>query len=136
MAKNQKFFKLGKAARSFTDPKTGLTIANDEVVAIDETRLVDAGLVSASLQSGHIVEATEAEYNDYTKSATKRKEAILSGKTVEEIPVREPELVEEEDEDDAEDDDDENDDDDEETAPPVKKPQPAEKPRKKTAGKK
>lgn len=58
-----RYFKLGAAARSFFDPKSGLKIVTGQLVRIDATLLRGAKRLKDALQGGHIVEATEGEYN-------------------------------------------------------------------------
>lgn len=66
MAKSKKrYFKLGKAAASYTDPGSGLVIRGGETVSIDEDKIVGTNKhVSEALLSGHIVEVEPENVGD------------------------------------------------------------------------
>lgn len=55
-----KYFKLGKKATSFHDPKSGLNLAGDEVAEIDAKLVAHSKTVRNAITGGHIVEV-EAE---------------------------------------------------------------------------
>lgn len=60
-----KYFKLGKQATSFVCAKSGLAIANKNIVAINEKKIRNSDLVKSALANGHIVESTEDEFNKF-----------------------------------------------------------------------
>lgn len=68
-----KYLKLGVKAKhggSFTDSSTEINIAGEQVVKVHPKHLSESQ-VQERLQGGHIVEATEAEYNAYQAKVSK-----------------------------------------------------------------
>jgi hypothetical protein len=105
---NTRFFRLGKKASTFADPKSGVHIVNDQVVEVNFKRARHSKQFMTALDNGHITEATEADYKAYMKSAGPSK----SMKSVKHDPppAKEAEEAEEVDEDlDADEDEDDDD---------------------------
>jgi hypothetical protein len=58
-----KYYKLGAAAASFHDPRTGLSLAHpEEVGKIDAKYLTNNRQLQLAVQNGHIQEVTESDY--------------------------------------------------------------------------
>lgn len=62
-----KYLKLGDKASSFYDMATGLQISGKEIVKVSETYIVQGRKTKNALAGGHLVYATEEEYNGDTK---------------------------------------------------------------------
>lgn len=60
----KRYFKLGKAAASFTDAASGLNIRGKEIVSIDNTMGLGSKGVSEGLTSGHIIELKAGDIKD------------------------------------------------------------------------
>ena len=103
----KKYFKLGTAASTFADPKSGLKIINQQVVEIDAKKVRHSKQVTDAIEGGHIKETTEEEYKKYLKGLKKSDQEIEEKTTA-------GKEVEDEDEDDEDDEDDETEDEDEE----------------------
>jgi len=73
-----KYLKLGEKASMFFDPFTQIKVISNQVLAID--RMPKSKKISVALGAGHLVLATESEYNAYLKKV---------GKTVEDAPPME-----------------------------------------------
>jgi hypothetical protein len=61
-----KYFKLGKTAHIFWDPKSGLKITNKQISAIKDAKITKR--VREAVANGHITEATLEEYEKYQES--------------------------------------------------------------------
>jgi hypothetical protein len=60
-----RYFKLGAAAPSFHDPRSGLNLAHpDEVAKIDGKYLVNHLSLTNALQNGHIKEVTKDDWEE------------------------------------------------------------------------
>ena len=114
-----KYLKLGVNARnggSFTDSSTEINIANDQVVKVKEKHLAYKH-IQERLQGGHIVPATEQEYNDYLAKVAKLEDNAsekieqkkLATKQAEETDEDEEDTENDSDEDDYDEDDDDED---------------------------
>jgi hypothetical protein len=76
-----KYFKLGKTASSFYDSKSTLSISNKAVVAMENGKC-STKKVQRALESGHIIEVNEAEFNTYTDSVEEMLAQKAKGKTL------------------------------------------------------
>jgi LytS/YehU family sensor histidine kinase len=67
-AKQEKYryFKLGDKASTFTDPRNGLFLVNNEVKRIQAKKL-KSPLTKAALEGGHIVEVDQAAHTKYVE---------------------------------------------------------------------
>lgn len=57
-----KYYKLGKTATSFHDPKSGLNIAGEEIAEIDAAKARKSKTIRNAVDGGHIVEVEASEY--------------------------------------------------------------------------
>lgn len=68
MAK-KKFLKLGSGRTTFYDPTTKVDVSNAQVKAVDES-LLNHPHIKASLDNGHLKEASETEFKDHVDTLT------------------------------------------------------------------
>lgn len=72
-----KYFQLGEKANTFSDPKSGLFIVNDEVKKIDARKIRASLPIRQAIEGGHIKEVDEADHEKYEsrkRPAKKEKE--------------------------------------------------------------
>jgi len=83
-----KFAKLGKKAKSFSDPYSKLTLFGKMVVKLEPKQQVSPKVLRA-FQGGHLVSATKEEFNAWEEiAATYKKDAVIK-KTDTEKKLRE-----------------------------------------------
>jgi len=73
------YFKLSKDATLFTDPKSGLTVRNKEVVKMESEKANSSAKVRDAVKGGHLREATEEEYNKWQAKTADDVEDELEG---------------------------------------------------------
>lgn len=61
------YLKLGEKAASFADPRNRFSLSTGKVVKVNDSVLLEKE-ISAHLNGGHIVKATEDEYNAHLES--------------------------------------------------------------------
>lgn len=79
MAKLKSFlyFKLGEKATTFVDPKSGLSLVNQQVAKVEKGKARSSKRVTEAVKGGHIEEVEVDEYNTYYSKLSKEEKKAL-----------------------------------------------------------